>query len=786
MPDDSTYFLVDELAEDVEILVDRWGIPHIYAESQDDAFLAQGFNAARDRLFQMDLWRRRGLGLLSEVFGPEHLERDRAARLFLYRGDMRAEWLAYGSDTKRVSTKFVTGINAFVRLAQQDPSLLPPEFSILGYSPSLWNPADIARIRSHGLYYNLEQEVARARTLQEFGPEVEDLRRVREPEHTIWVPEGLDLAAIPDDVLRTYRLATTMPLLGAPGHGPDPQFGQDGSNNWVLASSRTASGRPLLANDPHRAILLPGLRYLAHLSAPGLDVIGGGEPALPGISIGHNGKIAFGLTIFAIDQEDLYIYETNPTNHREYWYQDRWEPMRVTQEDVPVQGRGAASVELEFTRHGPVIASDTMTHRAFAVRAGWLEPGMAPYLGSMDYMRAPDPDAFVTAMNRWGAPGENQVYAAPDGTIGWRPGGLVPRRPNWDGTLPVPGDGRYEWAGYYDADELPEVRNPGSGWLSTANQMNLPADYPNAERTVTYDWYPAVRQQRITEVLQARDDWTVEDCVRLQTDYVSLPARRIMPLLESVPRDDPRVAAGVALLRSWDGALTAESAPAALFELWYRRHLRPTLLTAALSRLVPSDRAEDALHRILPVEDLAADCRVDLQLLLSPGDRLGPDSAAVITEVLSQSLAAAMTDLGERLGADPAAWSWGALHQASPRHPQSALLGAEHAGWTSVGPVPRGGSGDTVGSTPYTPDFLQSAGATFRLVLDVGNWDDSVFMNSPGQSGVPASDHYRDLFESWGRDAALPLLYSRDAVLANTSASIVLTPRRDRPLGSAG
>lgn len=772
-----TVYDVSELAEEVEILVDRYGVPHLYAQSQDDVFLAQGFNAARDRLFQMDLWRRRGLGLLSEVFGAQHVERDRAARLFLYRGDMRAEWLAYGSDTKRVAAAFVSGVNAYVRLARQDPALLPPEFRALGYLPSLWDATDIARIRSHGLFYNLEQEVARAHTLHRFGREVEELRRVREPRHELKVPDGLDLSAIPDDVLRVYRQATTMPLLGGQEE-PSPRNGADGSNNWVLAPSRTLTGRPILANDPHRVVLLPGLRYVAHLNAPGLDVIGGGEPALPGVSIGHNGKIAFGLTIFAIDQEDLYVYVTNPLEPREYLYDGRWEPMEIIRDEVPVQGEDRQPVEMLFTRHGPVICEDADNHRAFAVRAAWLEPGMAPYLGSMDYMRAGDPDSFVSAMNRWGAPGENQVYAAPDGTIGWRPAGVVPIRPNWDGTLPVPGDGRYEWAGFYDVDQLPALRNPGNGWISTANEMNLPPDYPNAERTVTYDWYPSFRQERLTESLSGRHDWTVEACVRLQTDYLSIPARRIASALKGFRATDPRAMEAAALLTSWDCSLSADSAPALLFEIWYRRHLRPALLTAALRQVVPEDAIPDALTRILPVEDLAADPRVDLELLLNPGHRFGADPSSLISDLLSHSLVAALTEVEERVGTDRATWSWGTLHRAQPRHPQALLLGPEHAEWTEVGSVPRGGSGDTVGSTAYTPDFVQSGGATFRLVVDVGDWDSSVFMNSPGQSGVPSSPHYRDLFQAWGRDTAFPLLYSREAVVENTGQRIILRPGR--------
>ncbi|QEV16826.1 penicillin acylase family protein [Streptomyces alboniger] len=758
---EATEFEVPGLAEPVEILIDRWGVPHLYAASPDDLFLAQGFNAARDRLFQLDLWRRRGLGLLGEVLGDAYTEHDRAARLFLYRGDMAEEWRAYGDDTERVTTAFVNGINAYVALCRRDPAQSPPEFALLGYEPAYWEPSDVARVRSHGLQYNLHDEVARALTLRDHGPEAEELRRRREPEpHRLRVPEGLDLSVIPDDVLRVYTLATIPPWAA----GTAPRQGLDGSNNWVIAPARTATGRPLLANDPHRGITLPALRYLAHLSAPGIDVIGAGEPALPGISIGHNGHLAFGLTIFPIDQEDLYVYRTNPANPHEYWYQDRWEPMTLVTEEIPVRGGEPVTAELWFTRHGPVIRERPERHAAFAVRAAWLGPGMAPYLGSMEYLRARDPDAFVAAMRRWGAPGENQVYAAPDGTIGWRPAGRVPVRRGWDGTLPVPGDGRYEWDGFLDSEELPSARDPEQGWFATANQMNLPPGRPGDATTITYDWYAPTRHDRIREELAARDDWTVRDCVRLQTDYVSLPARRVQAQLTGLGAQDATVAAALDLLRDWDTRLTPGSAAAALFEVWYRRHLRPALLKRALGA---AGIGPGALARILPAEDAAADPRVDLPLLTAD-----PDPA-----LLRATLAAAVGEVSALLGPDPAHWAWGALLHAHPHHPVAALLDGRPAPpWASVGPAPRGGSGDTVGAAAYGPGFRQTTGATFRLVVDVGAWDNSVAMNSPGQSGDPRDPHYADLFDAWAADGSFPLLYSRQEVEKHTVRTLRLRP----------
>ena len=772
-------YVVEGLNSPVDILVDRWGVPHIYASSADDAFFAQGFNAARDRLWQIDLWRRRGLGLLSEAFGPSFVEKDRASRLFLYRGEMRREWLSYGSDTKRVVAAFVSGVNEYVRLTEENSDLLPEEFELAGYRPAYWSPEDVALIRSHGLYKNAAFETERARVLREYGPETDALRSRLEPPREVVVPEGLDLSVIPDDVLAVYELATTPPVLGAnlaanPAGAEKPP---EGSNNWAVSPSRTATGRPILANDPHRALSVPSLRYVAHLSAPGMDVIGAGEPALPGISIGHNGTIAFGLTIFSIDQEDLYVYETSPENPDEYRYKNRWEPMEVERQTVPVRDGVPVEVELKFTRHGPVIYEDPERRVAFAVRAAWLEPGMAPYLGSMDYMRAKDWDDFLAAMNRWGSPGENQVYADDSGNIGWKPGGLVPKRPNWDGLLPVSGDGRYEWDGFLDADELPVEFNPERGWVATANEMNLPEDYPHEEKKVGFEWYAPYRHERISEVLEGSSGHSLQDSVRLQNDHLSVPARRICPRLDGLRSEDSKVEEALEMLREWDRVLSAGSAPAALFEVWYRLYLRPALFEGALSGVVSPEKLDGALAAATPLEDLAADARMDLDLIEKPDGWLGPEPEKALGEMMLSSVGRAVEHLEELLGVEWEGWEWGRLHHSHLAHPFSALHDEEARGRLNVGPASRGGSGDTVGNTAYRADFRQTGGSSFRIVVDVGAWDNSLFMNSPGQSGDPGNPHYSDLFEVWAEGGAFPLLYGREKIEAETERRILLEPK---------
>ena len=779
---------VEGLEESARILVDRWGVPHVYAEGFDDLFFVQGFNAARDRLWQLDLWLRRGEGRLAEVLGEEFVEDDRAARLLLYRGDMYTEWLAYASDTKRIVTAFVNGINAFITLTRQQPELLPPEFDALDYEPLEWRPESVVSIRSHGLLRNLRGEVRRALHIKEHGFAGLDLLERFEPEHQLEVPEGLDLSLFPFDVLRTYNRGTNSGGLsvatferlanGADGATDDqaqtrgaqvPRWrerwlerGQLGSNNWAIAPRRTATGRPLLADDPHRALAVPSLRYIVHLSGGGLDVIGAGEPALPGVSIGHNGQIAFGLTIFGIDQEDLYVYETHLDNPGLYLYRGHWEPIRTVWESIGVRDSEAVRVDLEFTRHGPVLHRDSATGRIYALRAAWLEAGMAPYLGSIEYMRARNWDQFLAAMNRWGAPSENQVYADVSGNIGWKPGGRTPNRPNWDGLLPVPGDGRYEWAGYRDMDELPMEANPARGWVATANQFNLPLDF---ERPTGYEWSVPYRYQRIAEVLEATPKMSVADSVALQADVLSIPARRVLAILEqSRPRAAgeraERVEAALELIEGWDARLEKQSGAAALFEIWWRRHLRPAVVAhqvadPEIAKRLGGGDAELILRRLESGE--------------IPGDEL--------RELLAGSLATAVEDARSVLGSDHRAWRYGDLHQAELLHPLVELAPAQLAEKLRIEPMPRGGSGETVGNTSYSvADFRQVAGASFRMVVDVGNWDRSVAMSSPGQSGDPRSPHYQDLFGPWARDESFPLLYSRKAIEKETVLRIELSP----------
>lgn len=762
--------VVEALDAPVEVVVDRWGVPHIRARSAGDAFVAQGFTAARDRLFQLDLWRRRGLGLLSQALGPSHVERDRAARLFLYRGDMATEWSSYGEGVREAAERFTAGINAYIRLTELEPDLSGPDFAALGTTPSHWSPEDLCRIRSHGLYANAEKELARALTLRDLGPEAEDLRAVREPRLPLRLPEGFDPDVLRPEVLDVYRLACAPVDLSGARPRPAP-LEPDGSNNWVISGERTATGRPLLANDPHRTVGAPALRHITHLSCPEFDVIGAGEPALPGVSIGHNGHVAFGLTIFPIDQEDLYVHELHPDDPGLYRHHGSWRPFERTTERIPVRGGPVHEAELVFSLYGPVVYTDLERRAAVVVRAAWLDHGMAPYLGSVRYMRARDGRGFREALRVWGTPGENQVYADTEGDFGWIAAGRVPVRTRGDGSVPVPGDGGHEWAGSRSGSDLPTARRPASGWFASANENNLGRARAWTPFTVTRDWAPPTRYERIAEELSSRTGWTVEDACRLQSDVVSPVARAALASLGR--RSDALASAGPdtrrawRLLRGWDGSMAVDLPQPTLFEHWFRHRLLPALLRERLLPLVGADRVEEAVRAVSPGRDTALDPRIGLNLLeeaVESGE-IGP---------VARSLALAHRDLVDRSGPLGPTWNWGEHHFARLDHP---LARAEDPpAWAFGRRVPRPGGADTVNLTAYDSSGRQYHGASFRIVIDVGGWDHSVAINAPGQSGDPRSPHYDDLTDRWARDAYFPLLYSREAVDRHRTETLHLLP----------
>ena len=725
------------LAQPVEILRDRWGVAHIYAKTVQDLFFAQGFVAAQDRLYQIEIWRRTGSGELAEIFGPEYVSRDRIARLVRYRGDMEAEWASYSPHSREIAEAFTSGINAYV---ERNRDNLPIEFELLGFEPGVWKPEHVLlRVAGLLMVRNISQEIARAKMVSQLGIAETERWYPTDPDRNLQPDPEVDLAGIDDRVTSEYRRAVSIPVLHE----------QEGSNNWVVNSELSVTGAPLLASDPHRPVILPSLRYLVHLNAPGWNVIGSGEPALPGVAIGHNERVGWGFTIVQYDLADLFVEKTNPQNERQYLFQGNWLDMEVEQEEVWVRGKDQPEqVELAFTRNGPVIWADPENHRVVALRWAGQEPGTAGYLGSLALDQVRDWDEFVEAMRAWKVPAENIVYADVEGNIGWVAAGLMPVREGWSGLLPVPGHtGQYSWREFLDVEDLPQLLNPASGYIATANHNIIPADY---SRDLGFDWSAPYRFERIDEVLAQGGKFSIEDFKSLQLDETSLPARQLVAMLRE-SSDGPSEAA--VAFDGWDFVLSAESSQAALFEAWMK-HLPAKYIEA---HAPPSTRGLISRYLQLPV--------------LVDGLRATP--VAQRNRIMAESLQEAVAELSSRLGENLIDWKWGDLHQISFRHPLSNT--PERRAVLDLGPVRRGGDGFTPNAT-RGPGYSQSSGASYRHILDLADWDRSVFTSAPGQSGQPGSPHYDDLLPMWAEGRYVPLAFSRSVVEENTAHMLVLEP----------
>ena len=769
------------LTQPVEILRDRWGINHIYAKNEGDLFFAQGYAAARDRLFQFELWRRQATGTVAEILGPKELKRDIGTRLHMFRGDLKAELNWYHPRGEAIITAYVRGVNAYIAEALRTPSTLPIEFAMLGITPAPWTP-EVIISRHNGLLSNIGEELNMAQAVRVLGVEkVKDLEYFQGGDPDITPDPAIDLSLLNASILELYNAFRRPIVFGAAPPPQEPaalelsQRREDiGSNNWVVSGRLTQSGFPMMMNDPHRNQGAPSLRYWVHLVAPGWNVIGGGEPVLPGVSIGHNEYGAWGLTIFGSDSEDLYVYETNPANPNQYKYRGAWEEMRVVKDTIKVKGAAPVGVDLKFTRHGPVLSEDPAHHKAYALRAAWMEPGAAPYLASLRMDQAKSWEEFAEACTYSRIPSENMVWADRKGTIGYQAVAITPLRPNWSGLVPVPGDGRYEWNGYLPINALPHVVNPDKGYVVTANNYLFPPDYQYKE-ALHYTGADPYRASRISETLGSGRLHTIADMIRLQNDNVSLPARSLVPMLRGLTPAAEPVKKAQALLLAWNFSVDADSVAAGIYEMWQRRvnaNIRNLLVPQEAQAFIgqPSmKRVIDWLH--------APDGRFGQGQTSGGASQTVADPMAGRDELLSRSLVEAVAELTKKLGPDQGAWQWGQerYHHALILHPLADIAAPDVRARLNVGPYPRGGDSYTVSATGGADN--QTSGGSLKIIADTENWDNSLGLNNPGQSGDPASPHYRDLFEIWSRGKYFPIFYSRAKVESVTEARQLLAPR---------
>ncbi len=756
----------------VEVLRDEWGINHIYAANQHDLFFTQGYCAAKDRLFQFEVWRRQATGTVAEILGERELKRDIGTRLFKFRGDMTKELNHYHPQGIAIINAYVDGVNSYIAEVLSKPEKLPVEFRMLKIKPGKWTP-EVVISRHQGLLGNITQELNLGRAVARSGEEkvkeivwfhpkdpilkldsairgdllFQDILAPYNASHGDIVFKEGDLAITEEDqdaVLNSLNKQTQ-----SVSRTSEPEM--EGSNNWIISGSRTASGHAMLANDPHRKIAVPSLRYMVHLVAPGWNVIGGGEPEIPGVSIGHNEEGAWGLTIYETDGEDLYVYDLNPANLKQYRYKGNWVSMKEIKETITVKNGKPVTAILQFTQHGPVTYIDSTNHKAYAIRCAWMEPGGAPYLASLRINQATTWEQFREACSYSHIPGENMIWADRKGNIGWQAVGIVPVRKNFSGYVPVPGDGRYEWAGYLPVKERPHLYNPPAGFFATANQHVTPADYTHWD-AVGYTWADPYRGNRINEVLGANNKITMSNMKALQTDYYSIPARTLVPMLQTVSFSDSLTATAKNLLMNWNYVLDKSSVAAGIYAMWERQ-----ILINAGKEFIPAE-----LKSLLSMQ---------LSRVIERVNKLDQKEA-----FLKESFEQAIVLLKNKLGNSTTGWTYGQdlYKHVTIQHPLNSLIGKEARKRFNTATMPRGGNGTTPGSTGGADNQL--SGASFRLLVDTEDWDKTLMINTPGQSGDPDSPFYKNLFNLWANDAYFPSYFSKDKIQKTTVEKILMQP----------
>ncbi len=758
------------LQSTVTVQRDENGVPHIYADNAHDLFFAQGYVQAQDRLFQMDFQRRVGTGTLSEVLGEATLETDQFLRT-LGTGRAAAEDLAVlDAETVAHLQAYADGVNAFIAA---NPDKLPIEFRILGYTPQPWQPLHTlvwGKMMAWSLGGNWESELMNARLIEALGAEqaAEVMTRYPQDGPFIIPPEVKSFAGLEqfdmDRVWAVKRMLRTA----------DPGVG---SNNWVVAGSRTTTGLPLLANDPHLGMQIPSVWYANGLHGGGFDVVGVVFPGVPGVVIGHNNRIAWGVTNLGPDVQDLFIEKINPDNPNQYEFQGQWLDMQVIEEPIVVKGREEPLIQtVRITRHGPIMndVSGDIGEDAPPLAMQWTALQGTPLSQAiLRYDRAQNWDEFRAALQDFAAPSQNFVYADVDGNIGYQAPGWIPIRANGDGTVPVPGwTGEYEWTGFIPYEELPFVYNPAVGYVATANNQVVPDSYPYL---ISKDWAAPYRAQRIVELIESTPQLSPADFAAIQGNVHPVPADIFTPLLGQIDLSGSPAAVQQALaaVLAWDRRMAADQAEPLIFEQFLKLLTQETI-GDEISAAGGEELSEDFLsgfrnNSTQTLERLAGE----------PDSPWWDDVRTAEVETQAAIVARAFTLAVEQLqavhGDDPGRWRWGDVHWTN----------FDHLVFASVSPldgifnrsIPAMGSGFTVNAAGADYDtFTMNSGASFRQIVDLSNLAGTQFIYTTGQSGDVFSPHYADMVEPWQNVEFIPLRFDRADIEVAAQDTLILQP----------
>ncbi|RMF85233.1 MAG: penicillin acylase family protein [Nitrospinota bacterium] len=753
---------LEGLEAEVNIYRDSLGIPHIHARTVHDAFFAQGFAHAQDRLWHMDSDRHRAYGRWAEFAGPAGVEEDLVMRRFRLAASVQADYAVLNEETRAMLEAYAAGVNAFIQTTPH----LPIEYRLVESAPEPWQPWDslaVFKVR-HILMGVWQAKLWRAQLVRHLGPEMTAKLFPGYPQgDPLIIPPGIDYTGpLTDGQAELTTGAAFLAWL------PEEE---GGSNNWVVAGNKTASGRPLLAGDPHRTLDTPNVYYQNHLACPDFDVIGFSFPGVPGFPhFGHNRYVAWGVTHTGADYQDLYIERFDPANPQYYEFQGAWHPAERYPEVITVRGGAPVEIEVIVTRHGPVVLGQPESGYALAFRyTATAEPN--PCLNALlPMMRASSADAFEEALRPWVDPVNNIVYADVQGNIGYRTRGQVPIRPSLNAWLPVPGwSGEYEWQGVIPFAEMPAIRNPDSGFVVTANNRVVDERYPYY---IAFDFAPGFRARRITERLQTATGLRSEDMAAIHADRISLPGRAFVPLLTRLRLSDPLAVQAQEELSRWDGSMEPDSV-AALIYTAFRECLIRNLMRPILGPL------EREAFQGAPRGGVAhmARLRARLHTMIQQDDRTLLPAGETWETMMERAFTQAIADLRERLGEDMQAWQWGRLHKTAPQHPLSTSFPALSP-LLDPPAVSMGGDGDTVQAAAFSNQepYLISVTSVARYVFDLGDWNRSAWVVPLGSSGHPGSPHYADQVERWRRVELFPMLYDWTQIAAQAESHQRLQP----------
>ncbi|MFL5625367.1 MAG: penicillin acylase family protein [Ktedonobacteraceae bacterium] len=788
LPQRKGKLIIRGLHEPVEVITDRYGVPHIYAGNEDDLYFTQGYVHAQERLWQMELNRRTGSGRLAEIFGEIALETDRFSRRLGMHRAAAAEVLRLPAHTRRILEAYTHGVNSYI---ERNKNKLPVEFTLLRFKPAPWHIADSiqwAKMMGWNLGGNYETEIIRARIVSLLGAErAAKLEAGYDTRHPLIVPPGVEYQGVNLGMLEQYeqlKQLTGFGMLGA-------------SNNWVVDGSMSTTGLPILCNDPHLGQAAPSIWYECHLVAGDIDVIGASFPGAPGIVIGHNQHIAWGITNAVSDVQDLYIEKFNPQNPRQYEYQGKWEEAEVVREEIKVKGRRTAVIEeVRVTRHGPIIASlaavinkdnagqngNNAEAAELPVTLRWTGLEQCNIVSSVGKLNlASNWEEFLDALRDWDVPAQNMIYGDRAGNIGYVMAGAIPIRAQGQSLLPSPGwTGEYEWTGFIPFDELPQTYNPEQHFIVTANNRVVNDDYPYY---ITNEWLNGYRAQRIRDLLTSKRKWAPQDMAMIQSDQYALPAVEIVPHILSIRTDAPLEKAALNVLRTWNYILAADSVGAAIY-ITFLNKLEKIVFAAMFGE------DETLIHAYLgrgstilaATNGYASRSKPLLIRLLNQRDdgwfaaTAVPNGPVTWQAACSSALTAAVEELREKLGNNVQQWQYGKIHRMTYNHALGAVKPLNKL--FNRGPFPLGGDIDTVNmgaALPNDPEVVLTV-PSYRQIVDLADMQASLSGHAPGQSGHPASKHYADFIKPWLKVEHHPMLFERSMIEAHAEGTLSLLP----------